>query len=182
MNTIGYIGISVGFVLLAVLVLGKTLWRAHHAWRAVLVAGVLWFGVALYYATLSFTGWPSPQNIPEGSRVVSIRIEEPNIKHGTKGGIYLWLDVSEGNREAAIYEILAGQGFSYYSDVEPRAYKIPYSKSTHKKIISAMKQRKRGYQLFVKGKKKGKGKKRSGKKNKSVIEFKIINPVELLKK
>jgi len=185
-DSIGYIGISVAFMLLAAIVLIKAIWKTSHILKSILIAGVLWFGVVLYYSTLSFTGWPSPQAIPKNSRMISFRIEEPSIKKNSPGGIFFWLDISSENEKAVILELLnPTKMLAYYSDVEPRAYKIPYSKDMHKRLLEIMKKRKEGYQVFVKGKKGKKTNKKDKRKsnnNEDKIELRIVNPVDLLPK
>lgn len=180
---LGYLGLTVAYICLITI----TLWilirsTAHTAIKVILIAFAIWYGLALYYATPNFMGWPTIQSIPDGSRVLSVRIQEPD--KNSSGAIYFWLNVRPVKRTITLAEILDPRKiFLYYSEVEPRAYKLPYSRELHKRIMKASgkKSKTPGGLMVIKRKgRKGKGKK--GLYPDDQLKFKIINPITLLPK
>lgn len=182
---LGYLGLTIAYICLVTI----TLWilirsSVHIVIKVILIAFAIWYGSALYYAVPNFMGWSTTQSIPDRSRVLSVRIQEPNPKENISGAIYLWLNIRPVERKVTLSEILdPRKAFLYYSKTEPRAYKLDYRKMFHKRVLKAQK-RKRGTpggQMVIKKKgRKGKGKK--GEFPDDQIKFEIINPITLLLK
>lgn len=183
----GYIGLSIAFVIIAVIFLWFFIRTPGQVIiKALLIPGTIWFGLVLYYTVPNLMGWPTSQSIPENSQVLAIRIKEPDPKQNDPGAIYLWVNTKPGRKnseQALVARLNPKNVFSYDSNTHPRAYQLPYSRSTHKKIIETQKKAERvpGAQLTVK-----KGKPKPGNKgsdqSKAQMELEILNPVKSLQK
>lgn len=182
---VGYTGLALGFIILITwAILTRIEWPKKTVLQAALIFVCVWFGVVMWLTSQSFFGWPSTEIIsPEQSRILSIRIKEPDPKINFPGAIYLWLELKP---EIETQEYLLNGLFSpllYFSNTDPRSFRIPYTRELHKKINQLLKQQKgmAGSFLTAKGKK-GKAKKQGTQIKDDQIEFKIINPVEILSK
>lgn len=181
---LGYFGLTIAFVCL----ISIALWilihsTAHAAIKIILIVFAIWYGLALYYTAPNFMGWPTIQSIPDGSWVLSVRIQEPG--KNSSGAIYFWLNTRPVERKITLADLLdPRKTFLYYSEVEPRAYKLFYDRELHKRIMKVLKKKGKtpGGRMIIgrKGRKKGKGKK--GLYLDDQIKFKIINPIDLLSK
>ena len=113
---------------------------------------------------------------------MSVKIQEPT--QDNNGGIYLWVDA--GNwQETEFYNTFNPQYLLMYtSDRKPRAYVIPYTREMHKKIANAMRKKKgtKGGIMVVDGKKKGKMGNGESMYRTEPVNFKILNPADLMPK
>lgn len=183
---LGYLGLIVTYICLITIMLWVFICSSVHVMiKVILIAVTIWYGLALYYIPSNFMGWPTIQAIPDSSRVLSIKVQEPD--RNSTGAIYFWLNTHPTEKKVLLIEFLdPRKAFLYYGKTEPKAYKLPYSRSLHERIIRALKKKSRipGGQMIIgqERKKKGKG---SGKKDQYLddqIKFKIINPIDLLSK
>ena len=71
--------------------------------------------------------------------------------------------------------------FTYPDETSPRAYKIPYTKKTHKKLREAAGGRKKGIKTYVEIKKKQPGKSNQQKIDDN-IRFKLVKPQDIIPK
>jgi hypothetical protein len=110
--------IAIGFVLLA----GLLLWfviGSRGAWwvklGAIVVASTFTF--AVWDALGSFSGWPTEQDLPSRSLLLSSSVDEPKA-------IYVWVIPPSPSGVLA-----------YKADTsEPRAYRLPYSRQLHEQL------------------------------------------------
>ena len=109
----------------AVLVLLTTLallWSRWPGWlKGLLVVGV----TLLYFAgndvVHAIWGIPSTDALPERFVMLAAVIQEPTQK--TPGALFMWISTLREGK----------------SDIEPRAYKLPYSKALHEQINEGIK-------------------------------------------
>lgn len=86
-------------------------------------------------ATLdSSMGWAAMgkpgKNIPEIVTIRSVVIREPNQSLGFDGSIYLLLDMSENKTDSTLLRL-----FGHTPEgIEPRLYRLPYSRSFHEQL------------------------------------------------
>lgn len=179
MNT-GYAIIAIGFLAIAILISWTYIERKKIFIKAALILIVIWYAVAIQYALPRFAGWPTQQDIPDDSIVMSVVINEP--RNEDKGGIYLWL-TNLKKEESKTIDLDPRTVFGYISNREPRAYGVPYSRELHKRIRKAQQRAERESGIM---KLKGKDSKRKAKGEKGTqggfIGIEIINPTTILKK
>ena len=116
------LSIILGFAALLFVALLALLWSRWPAWlKGVLVVGI----TSLYFygndAVHSMWGYPSTDALPPKFVVMGAVVQEPNTK--TPGTLYLWVSP------------LADSG----PVLEPRAYKLPYSRKLHMQIEEGIK-------------------------------------------
>lgn len=175
----GYTGIIVSYVILISCFLYIMI-RLKGKWiiKSICILAFLYYSIAMAYAINSFMGWPTSLSIPDNSRIVWIQIQEPDW-------IYFWVQTDFKDRD--ILRIDPRKAFQYISKKEPRIFKIEYTKEEHKKILEALKKKKGmpGSQILIKkGKKKKtkRGKKGQGIDNTRNLQYRILNPFELMPK
>jgi hypothetical protein len=120
------------------------------------------------------------------SHLLAVRINEPNPIFNDPGAIYVWIIVkpsSKGTEKKLTGLFNLDNVFSSNKTTQPRAYQLPYSRKLHKAIVSAQRKAKGtpGSQIRTK---KGTSKRGNSGSNESPapLEFKIVNPVNLLPK
>jgi hypothetical protein len=112
--TLTLIAISAAYVVLAVVVLSMGL-TSRFAWwikaSAIVVSSV--FFVEVFFASKSLLGWPASSTpLPSKFQLLWTRVVEPDLKAGSRGAIYLWVEELDGNN------VPSGL---------PRSYRLPYS-------------------------------------------------------
>jgi len=120
--TLGIVGITAAYVLLAVLLLSINL---YSKWSWPVKAGTIILTSMFYLVTyMSFPpllGWPTKQNPTRQFRLIAAHVEQADKQTGDDGAIYLWLSHIENMSATS----------------PPRAYQLPYSDALHEKIINA---------------------------------------------
>lgn len=112
---------------LAFLALAALLWSAWPRWlKALLVAGTTLFLFHADDVVHRMWGWPSPDTLPERFVLLAAVIEEPGAK--TTGALYVWVNALENGKPLR----------------EPRAYRLPYTKSLHALLDEGMKKVRQG--------------------------------------
>lgn len=184
----GFIGLTVAFVLIAIIILWTMIRSNIHIVAKILIIPlVIWYSIVLFYTPNKLLGWPTPELFPEGARVITFLIIEPTqVK---SGGFYFWLidDLHKDISTNIIDNINPKQVFSYTETDTPRVYYMPYDRAFHKQMIK--KRKKQGeikgimrlYHKMVPGKK-TKNKGRNTHKNDGKYEIKVTDPSTLLKK
>uniref|UniRef100_A0A6M3L9U0 Uncharacterized protein n=1 Tax=viral metagenome TaxID=1070528 RepID=A0A6M3L9U0_9ZZZZ len=180
---IGYTGIAIAFtILVSWAIFTRIDWPRKIVLQAVLIVFCVWFGAVLWVTSQSFFGWPADGMTTVESRILAIRVKEPDPQTSHPGAIYLWLELKP---ELTPRYLMGGvlSPFVYFSPVAPKSCQVPYSKELHKKINQLLKQQKgmAGSFLMAKGKKGKKMTRRDGVRD-DQIEFKIINPLTELQK
>ena len=111
--TLTLIAISAAYVVLAVVVLSMGLTSRFVWWikaSAIVVSSV--FFVEVFFASKSLLGWPASGHLPPKFQLLWTRVVEPDVKAGSRGAIYLWVEELDGNN------VPSGL---------PRSYRLPYS-------------------------------------------------------
>ena len=112
------------FVFLFALAIVFSRWPAWL--KAILTAGVCAFYFFGYHSIYSLLGIPSSDALPERFLLIAAVVDEPTPKHA--GAVYMWVTpIGEGKDQ-----------------LEPRAYKLPYSRPVHERIIDGLKKGKQG--------------------------------------
>jgi hypothetical protein len=93
----------------------------------VLLVGASYFGS--WHTWRALTGWPSEEALPDDFLFHSATIVEPDAKTGLGGAIYLWVTRLSAD---------GPQGL-------PRAFHVPYERSTHEQIQAARERLREGH-------------------------------------
>ncbi len=145
MYELGILGLTGMFIVVTVFLLSVNL-RSNWHWSvkmsAIIFTGLFW--VATYFTIASFAGLPSTADLPSEFMLVwSIEREPTKGPRGDPGVIYVWILPVPNEKEI-------------FSQVVPRAYKLPYSRELHKKLIKVKMRIGNGERM------RGKTKKRTG--------------------
>lgn len=85
--------------------------------------------IALWASVPDTSGWPTAQHgFPRQAGLISAVISEPDPMNGSRGAIYLWLDVGA---------------------LRPRAYALAYSRPLHEQVQAALDRLKKGEPITV---------------------------------
>ena len=117
------IGLSLGYALLAVLLLLAVV-RTRLPWplkaAAVVVTSACY--VLVFFRTQGLLGWSAEGPLPERFQLLWVRSVEPNAAQGEPGAIHLWVEaLDEDNLPSGV----------------PRAYRRPYSTALARKVEKA---------------------------------------------
>lgn len=189
--TISILGLSISFVILAALLLWVCVDKnVSKVIKALMIAGVLWFGLVLLYTPSNMMGWPistTYDGLPDMGVVLSWKVIQPNI-NGPEAGIYIWMvPKEEGAPEKSLFEIILldpRYAFKYTLKDTPRCYKLPYEKEEHRRLSKkAAKARKlKGALIFKRGPRERGKSKRQGQGYKDDSGWKVLDPEEIMKK
>lgn len=118
-----------------IILIGLLVWNilgARGKWWLKLLAIFVTFSFSflLFNAMDSYKGWASADTIPKQSQFVAGIVSQPSPLNNNQGIIYLWVIPLESNHNIFDYQSKSG---------EPRAYKVPYSKSLENVITEAQK-------------------------------------------
>lgn len=94
--------------------------------KAVLTCIIPCYSVIVWYSIPTFAGWASNDKLPDKFELKWVVIEEPNCN--SVGSIYVWVISVE--QQSSFLTLL---GYNA-SASEPRAYKIPYSRTMHEHL------------------------------------------------
>ncbi|MEP7299437.1 MAG: hypothetical protein ABI702_24910 [Burkholderiales bacterium] len=119
--------VVLSFAALAFIALLALLWSRWPAW----LKGLLIVGVTVFYfyaddVVHSMWGWPSADALPARFVLLAAVIDEPSAKR--PGGLYVWVNALEDGKPT----------------VQPRAFKLPYSKDLHALLNEGMKKAREG--------------------------------------
>lgn len=189
LSWLGAAGLTLGFLIL-VSVLLWFLIGSRGRWTAkfVLIGAAVWYGIALFYSARQLMGWPSPEAVPPHSQVIAMRIEEPDPQANHSGAIYIWADLPSGESGApddpGTSRWHPRSLFETRHPTAPRAYKLPYDREVHRRLIRAQQQVKRmpGTRLRIKKPKDLSTAERasdSQERSPAPLELEIVNPVRL---
>src|SRR5207244_3599838 len=111
--TLTLLAISAAYVVLAIVVLSMGL-TSRFAWwvqaSTIVVSSV--FFVEVFFSSKGLLGWPASGTLPPKFQLLWTRVVEPDLKMGSRGAIYLWVEELDGNN------VPSGL---------PRSYRLPYS-------------------------------------------------------
>jgi len=116
------LSIILAFCVLAFLLLLALLWSSWPGWlKSLLVLAVTALYFQAYQVAHSVLGNPSPDALPPQFVMLAAVVEEPGPK--SAGAVYLWVTpIQEGTRR-----------------LQPRAYKLPYSRGLHEQVNLGLK-------------------------------------------
>ena len=121
------LALSLSFAALVFLCAMALLWSRWPGWlKALLVAGVAVFYFWADDVARNLAGSPSADALPERFVLLAVVIEEPTSK--TSGALYLWVNAIENARPV----------------VQPRAFRLPYTKDLHALLNEGMKKARQG--------------------------------------
>jgi hypothetical protein len=111
--TLTLLGISAAYVVLSLVVLSMGL-TSRFAWwvKASTIVVTSAFFVEVFFASKGLLGWPASGALPPKFQLLWTRVVEPDLKAGSRGAIYLWVEEVDGNN------VPSGL---------PRSYRLPYS-------------------------------------------------------
>jgi hypothetical protein len=116
------LSLTLAYAAVLLLLACALLWSRWPAWiKSVLVIGVTVLYFYGHHAVHSIWGIPSTDAMPERFLMLSAVVEEPSNRG--PGALYLWVS-----------ELREGQPL-----LEPRAYRLPYSKELHAQIDLGLK-------------------------------------------
>jgi hypothetical protein len=182
---IDHIGVSIGYLIVVFLLCWfVVLSRGRVAWKILAITFSVFYAVALYMYLPKIEGYPTGNEIPEGSILISVKVEEPTVE--SDGAFYLWCNPKPNLRKKALSLFTPGGFLAYTGHAKPRVYMMPYDRELHKKLLEQQKKAQKVGGFLVVNKKRGgkKGKQRlgEGRDTQEKIKFKVINPVEVLTK
>ena len=150
------IGIALGFVLIASLVLWFIIGsKGHWLSKAAIILLSLYFCMSVGLSVGEFMGWPTDEKMPDKFLVHWVVVDEPDPKLGDEGSIYIWiqpLEKSEDKRGSWNDYLLS----FYDGDSQPRSYRLPYSRELHERAQEALGMIMRGEGVGGTGEGKGK--------------------------
>lgn len=158
------IGIELGFVLIATLVLWFIIGsKGHWLIKAVVIFSSLYFCLSVGFSIKDYMGWPTEEDLPDKFVVHWVVIEEPDKQTGDKGSVYIWIKPllkTKNTRETWEDYLLS----FYDSQSKPRAHQMFYSKDLHERAQEAIEMIRKGQRVGgLNGKGKGEGKEGEGK-------------------
>jgi len=128
------IAAGIAFALLSALALaGLAANRVPWQAKLVVIALVPAYGFLLWHGIYSQAGWPVAKNLPKRALLVSYVVDEPD-------SIYVWMIPEPESRLPFDYKP---------SDGEPRAYRLPYSRTEHGELEEAGKAQAQGQQVAL---------------------------------
>ena len=182
---IGHSGVAIGYsIVVCLLCWFVILSRGRVIAKCMAIAFSVFYAVALYMYLPQMEGYPSANEIPEGSILISIKVQEPN--GNGPGAFFLWCNPDPNYKEKAMSLFSPGGLLSYTGRDKPRAYTMPYDRELHKKLLEQQKKAKKtgGFLIVTrkKGDKKGNAHHGDGREVQEKTSFRVINPVEILTK
>lgn len=177
-----YLGLTMAFMIIGFILLYFVInSESHVILKTGAITMVIWYGLVMFYIPPRLMGWPTHQSLPDKSKIMYAIIKEP--KDGDKGSIYLLVIGIDDDKKLLIQQINPKHIFDYKLKNTPRIYRMPYDREFHKKLERARRKAgKKGTMILEKEKPQEKQGGRSFKKIKDKFKFKILNPMELLRK
>ncbi len=93
--------------------------KGHWLFKTFFIPATLFTTFLLSNSINGLLGWPTPDALPSEFVIFAVHIDEPR-------NIYLW--VKSDKYEQRFFT------FHEINSVEPRGYKLPYSRNTHEKL------------------------------------------------
>ncbi|MEM3000582.1 MAG: hypothetical protein QXU32_00870 [Nitrososphaerales archaeon] len=140
------VAIPVAFLLVTMLLLWFCIYAKGTIWiktLAIVMCG--YFSLVLWNSLGTYAGWPTTNEPPDEFILHWAIVVEPNKTENESGAIFIWIT---GVHEHKNY--LTFLGYSPLN-MEPRAYKLPYSRQLHQAIDGAMQSLRKG--RIVRGRK-----------------------------
>lgn len=137
------LGIPIAFILIATIGLWLMIYsKGHWLFKMAYIAVCLYFGIMTWASLSELSGWPSNSELPEKFMVGAVLVQDPMPAKKDQGAIYLWLIEIDQNNEAKKSEpfILLSPFVSKKREIEPRAYRLPFTEQMREQasLISRM--------------------------------------------
>lgn len=154
-------GIPLTFVIVTTLILWAVIGGKGWWWlKAIMIMGTFLFSISLWHSLESLEGWPTEERMPEKFEIKWIVIEEPNMRTGEEGEIFIWSkNMTKEYNSASSIPLLHNKEKSN----DPRLHRLPYSREMHKQAQDIQNKIASGEKYY--GEMKG-GKMKSGGKGK----------------
>lgn len=129
------LAIPFGFMLLAVIILWIMTGIKGKWWiKSWLILVTSYFSIAVWMALHSYMGWSTTDPLPAKYQVFWIIVYEP--RDNDEGAIHVWLRSLHAQSKNNLFE--------YSASIEPRAYKLQYSRELHEQAQQALGSLKQG--------------------------------------
>ena len=99
--------------------------RGNWAIKMLAIFVTLMFSLNIARSLDNLAGWPSSEELPAKFIIHWVLVKEPNKILKTDGGIYLWVNDLNSNREES------WEFFQYDHELDPRVYYVSYSLEMH---------------------------------------------------
>jgi len=183
MNPWAIVGLPIAFAVLTALLLwflvGK---KPPFLLKVCLVAGVVWYGLVLFYTPEGILGWPK-KDFPDYCVVLSFKVIEPAI-NAEEAGIYLWAVPKEIEEKGDFLD--NWRVFQHTHKNVPRAYRVEYDEEMHKQLSEADAEAKavNGLVTFKKpkGAKQGEGRPSDSHNYDDDTGWNVLDPQKIFKK
>ena len=121
------LALTLSFALLLLLLCCALLWSSWPRWlKGLLIVGVTAMYFVGFESVKFIWGIPSTEPLPEKFLFIAAVVEEPTTK--AAGAIYLWVSALREGKPA----------------IEPRAYKLPYTKGSHSQVSEGLRRSRDG--------------------------------------
>lgn len=178
----GWIAVAVGWVILTAL--GISLFLAPKVkliFKVIVIPLIIWFSVALYYASAGLMGHPIHGDPPYGSIILGVHIVEESFM-SDEPAIYLTtVDRNETEFGKFRDKLDPTKVFFYFKKGEPVLYKLNFDKDLVKQLKEGLRRKLEtgGVMIWNKvGSEKGK----ANKFSRDPDGIKILNPFDILTK
>ncbi len=136
---LGELELVAAYVLLAVILLAILIWARLRWWiKAAAIVLTIGFFFVEFASIRQISGWPTNAGLPDRFELVYAVINEPNEAAQTSGAIILWvMELPGGPVEESDVYTPGAVDTRLQPDQEPRAYRLPYSRETHREVEEA---------------------------------------------
>ena len=189
----GLSGLTIAYVFVVAVLSWFVIGSSGRWWvKGLLISLAIWFGTTLYYSVNNFMGWPTTEYMQKNTiEILWFQVREPSKKVGDPGAIYLWVRVLPNNEEPEGFSLKnvakykENIWFVYMDKRAPRAFKLEYTRETHKQLEELNKQKQeKGARGYVEKDSDDKKKVAGGQvvNYKDRMNIKIINPEDIIPK
>jgi hypothetical protein len=138
---LGEIELVGAYVVIATLLLSIAIWNRQRWWiRATAITITFAFFFISWVSVRNLLGWPTEQELPGRFELLFATVQEPDEVMRTPGAIYVWAMSLPGEGPVSEADIYNPAEFDTRVGPEqmPRAYKLPYDRTTHREVHEAV--------------------------------------------
>ena len=99
--------------------------KGHIIVKTISILVCIWYCFSFYYIVNDLKGWPVRTDLPQGAKIISFRVVEPDEKDSV-GAFYFWLNLDQDKMQNVMNILNPQKFFNYTGNLAPRAYQIPY--------------------------------------------------------
>ena len=154
------IGIPLAFAILVAVILWFIIaGKGHWLLKMLFVSVALYFSIAMWHSLGDLVGWPSNNPLPDKFLVHWLVVKEGIPGGKDPGAIFLWATELDKNDRPKVdkqnpYLI---SFIAKKTAVEPRSYRMPYTREMHQQANGVLKLLKAGKQVVGEGEGEGSG-------------------------